>query len=139
VADNKEHSARSWWFFPTSLSTADAIFKDTMTLSSGDTGLIVLNASEGTAGSDPNTVCGSETATLVSQIVVDGTVQKSDVTAMPASGGFGHLVFIQYLAKALSTGAHTVELWLATNFGTGNGSVTAGGTQGDSSFAIIRY
>ncbi|HEV7692832.1 MAG TPA: hypothetical protein VGO52_18500 [Hyphomonadaceae bacterium] len=140
---NKPEEGLSWWHWPHIMTT---VAKEKMTLNALDSGLIVVTAAEGTPWVNPNTSCGSESATLAAQIVVDGSIKATQVTPVPASSGMGHLVFGMYHPEYLGQGEHTVELMLGRNFGgtddlsrTPSQIVTSGGCCGDAAMAVIKF
>lgn len=97
--------------------------------------LLVLSVVEGSPALDPNTVCGAEAATLVSQTTLDRAVLSTSRDVVPASQGMGHLVLSSEAEQPVGPGAHTIELLVGSNF---TGTVTTGGCCGDGTVAAIR-
>lgn len=99
--------------------------------------VLMMGVTEGTPHANPNTTCGSEspTATLVSELLVNGGIADQDIGVLPASQGMGHLVLHSEVKTLLPQGFHTVELRLGRNI---SSRTTTGGCCGDSSMAIVR-
>lgn len=99
--------------------------------------LLVLSSVEGTPAQDPNTVCGSEAATLVSQHAVQGLTAAQKIEPVPASQGMGHLVLSGESTWPLANlnPSFTVQLLLGSNFAP---PPTTGGCCGDGTLAVIQ-
>ncbi len=99
-----------------------------------DRSALLLSVVEGSPDTNPNTTCGSETQTLVSQLVVDAAVLHQAEMLLPASSGQGHLVLAN---QAIATGAgpHAVQLLVGANVF--DSAVRTGGCCGDAALLSI--
>jgi hypothetical protein len=99
----------------------------------------VLGMAVGTPLPNPNTVCGGEQATLISQITVNQGVAAQLIDPIPASGGMGHLVLGTEGTVAAPNGTSVVSHNVGAN--TYN-TVTTGkcwdGCCGDAMLAVIQ-
>jgi hypothetical protein len=121
------------WVWPTSMAPVVSV-----ALPTGNPGekLLVLSTIEGSPRLDPNTMCGSEASTLVSQTSVDGAVVATSQDVVPASQGMGHLVLSTEATLPVMPGSHDVTLLAGSNFSTT--MTTTGGCCGDAIVAAIR-
>jgi hypothetical protein len=110
-----------------------------LTTSSDDERLRVIGVVEGTPALNPNTACGSESATLVMQTTLDGALMATSKDVVPASQGMGHLVLFTtgdpQEIRFVKPGPHEAALLVGANF---VGDVRTGGCCGDGSVALLR-
>jgi hypothetical protein len=121
------------WVWPTTM--ARVLSLDLATSDPGEK-LLVLSSIEGSPQLDPNTMCGSEAATLVSQTSVDAAIVGMTEDVVPASGGMGHLVLSTAATRPVNPGSHTVALLAGSNYSTT--TTTTGGCCGDAVLAAVR-
>jgi hypothetical protein len=121
-----------YWNWPTSMAR---VLTTSITTEAPTESLELVGVIEGSPHHDPNTVCGSEVATLVMQPFLDGAATATLTDVVPASGGMGHVVLSADTTTSVAAGAHTVELFGGSNF---VDLVTTGGCCGDATIAAIR-
>ena len=123
------------WDWP--LTTAAApILTAKIETTPADTSLVAVAMIEGTAVTNPNTTCGTETATLTVHTTLDGSVLNTSQLKMPATSGAGHLLLDTFHQAPTPAGVHTLQLTAGRDFATSK--VSTGGTGGDAMLAIIR-
>jgi hypothetical protein len=94
----------------------------------------LLGSVEGTPNPDPNTVCGQESATLVSQLTAGGGIVAQTIDTIPASQGMGHLVLATEATVDAPLGTTLVSHDVGSNT---SAPVTTGGCCGDGMLAVI--
>ena len=123
------------WDWPLT-AAASPILTAKIETASTDTSLVTIATIEGTAGTNPNTTCGTEAATLTMQTGLDGVTVSTSKLAMPATSGPGHLLLDAFHDAPTLAGVHTVQLLAGRDFATSR--VTTGGVGGDALLAIVR-
>ena len=106
------------------------------TVPQGRSSALLLSSVEATPDPNPNTQCGSETATFVTQQVFNGSsvAQRSQVT--PGYPGMSHIVLgLEGSVRSLVAGASVLTQFLVGKNNTG--PVTTGGCCGDGVFGLI--
>jgi hypothetical protein len=99
--------------------------------------VLVLGVVEGTPDLNPNTLCGSESATLVSQVQSDDLgILATAQGVIPASGGLGHLVLDLEAQAPLGPTLTAVSLWVGSN--TAATVVRTGGCCGDGKVGFVK-
>lgn len=106
-------------------------------VTSNRTNMMVLSSIAGTPELNPNTVCGSEAATLVAQVVA-GSAVDTITQVIPASSGNGHLVLSPALNILYAGSPAKVSAFVGSN--TGATTVFSGGpTSGGASLSFVKY
>lgn len=78
--------------------------------------MLVLSAIEGSPEKNPNSVCGQESATLVSQAVTNlQGVVDTQIEAIPASQGMGHVVLSPQALVSYSSSLNEISLFVGSN------------------------
>ena len=80
------------------------------------TRMLVLSAVEGSPEQNPNTTCGSESATLVAQVVTNlqGAID-TQIDTIPASQGMGHLVLSPQALVSYAPTVSQISLYVGSN------------------------
>lgn len=122
----------SWSFSMTPMHTL------TMTKGANRSNMLIASAVEGTPALNPNTQCGVEAATLVSQHAVNDAIVGTLSQIVPASQGQGHAVLGLTNTIPLSSLPDTItaKLLVGKNMET---NVTTGGCCGDGMFGIVQF
>lgn len=98
----------------------------------------IFSSVEGTPLTNPNKVCGQESATLIAQVTSNSAgILATEITPIPASSGMGHLVLnpeasIPYFPESLQS----IGLLVGSN--TALSAITTGGCCGDGKIAFIK-
>ena len=121
-----------YWVWPTLMAE---VLSATFETTEASENARVLAVIEGTPWENPNSICGSEAATLVLQTALDGATLSTVRDVVPASSGMGHLVLAADAEVEVFAGAHEVSLLAGSNF---DRYVTTGGCCGDATLAVIR-
>jgi len=96
----------------------------------------VLGSVEGSPDQNPNSVCGQEAATLISQVSTSlHGVLDTQTNAIPASQGMGHLVLSPERVSSYSQGPLSLSLWVGSN--TAQTPIRTGGCCGDGKLGFV--
>jgi hypothetical protein len=125
----------SVWDWPLGATPAPILTAKIETAAS-DSSLVTMAMIQGTATTNPNTTCGSETAKLTAQTTLDGTALSTVQQPIPATSGAGHLLLDTFNQGPAKAGVHTVQLVAGRDFI--GSKVTTGGTGGDAMLALVR-
>lgn len=116
-------------------TTPTTILTQKIDTAAADTSLLSFTTVEGTPTLNPNTSCGTESATLTMQTMFDGVVQSTVKLPVPASTGVGHLVLDASKDAKVTAGGHSVQLQVAKSF---VAKTSTGGCCGDAMIALVR-